>query len=398
MRLLEHHSKALLGEQGVRFPRGRLCRSGDDAADTAATVGPVAVKALVARGGRGKAGGVRFAETSEEARSAAVDILGSDLGGETVDEVLVEEWVTGEEIFVSWTYDFDARSPVLLASRQGGVDIEEEVASSADVLIRHRHDPRREFFPYEGRRIASELMGLSPKASMSFGAFAAQLWNVFSVNDAWLTEVNPAIIGADGSIVAASAVIELDDGAAFRHPSWDAMRPAEESTELEAMVEAADRADPNTSGVRFQQIEGGDLLYLVFGGGSGLTYFDYVYDRGFTPATYVDVSPGRGLDKIRLVFDAAFSLPPTRGVVMTLPHANLAQVDRMAEQFVASYKEHAERWAGVPVVVRMCGPGEDRARTLLSEIPVQVFGDEVTIEQAIDSLLDQLRAAAEGRP
>jgi succinyl-CoA synthetase beta subunit len=396
VRLLEHQSKRLLGEQGVTFPTGRACTSPQEAFEEAASVGPVAVKALVARGGRGKAGAVRKATSPEEARQAATDILGSDVGGDTVREVLVEQWVEGEELFVSWTYDFDSRAPVLLATREGGVDVEESVGGTGHGLVRLEHDPRRDFFPYEGRRVARERMGLTGRAAMAFGVLAAQLWEAFRQNDAWLVEVNPAILRADGSIVAASAVMELDDAAAARHADWTDFATGKTSTALEAMVEAGDRADPNTSGVRFQQIDEGDLLFLVFGGGAGLTYFDFVHDRGFLPATYVDVSPGRGIDKVRLVFDAAFSLPPKRGVVMTLPHANLAQVDRIAEQFVASYTAHASDWAGVPMVVRLCGPGEERARALLADVPADVFGDEVTIEEAIDSLLDRLAATTGG--
>jgi succinyl-CoA synthetase beta subunit len=390
MRVLEDDAKVILARHGVRVPQGRVCSDPESAFLAAAELGPVAVKALVAQGGRGKLGLVKLAKTPEAARDAASDILGRDASGEAVDQLLVEEWISGREIFLAWTYDFDSRGPVLLASAHGGMEVEDDLSKDRGSLVRWDHDPRRDFFPYEGRRLAFEKLGLTGRAASAFGVLASQLWEAFRESDAWLLEVNPAVVLADGTLAAVDAVLELDDNAASRHPEWASLASDHHSTELEAQVEEADRLDPHTGGVRFQEIDGGDVLYLVFGGGAGLAYFDYVREKGFKPATYVDLSPGRGVAKVRRVFDAAFSLPTKRAVIMTLPHANLASVDQIVEQLVESYESVSDKWAGVPVVVRVCGPGEERAYELLKRIPCVAFGDEVTIDEAIDSVLDRL--------
>lgn len=392
MRLLEFQSKDLLRRYGIPCPDGRVCTSPAEAARAAEELGPAAVKAQVPAGRRGLAGGVRLAATPGEAEAAARDLLGGELLGRVVERVLVEQAVEiVEEIFVSWTYDSRSRTPVVLASRQGGVDVEAQVAEGGAVSV--PVDPRRRFEPYQGRELGVDL-GVAPGVLAGFGDLVARLGRVFAEQDAFMVEVNPLAVTADGRLCAVGAAVELDDDSAHRHPDWPEDLLAPRLSEHERAVVAADADDRGTSGVRYQELDG-DVIYLVIGGGSGLTYMDYL-DRvhGLRPANLIDVSPGRGLAKLQVAIRGALSRPGGRGVLFTLPHSNLARVADVFEQFALAFEQVRDTWEPVPIVLRMSGQGDDVARARAAEIPnCTFFGDEVSIEEAIDHFASLLEPA-----
>ena len=214
MRLLEYESKSLLREAGLNTPRGELARSAAEAADIVRDLGcPAVLKSQIPLGGRGKAGGLAFVSSPEEASSAAEDLLSKQLRGHEVTSLWVEEQIVIiEELFLSVTYAPMAKCQVLLASRSGGVEIE----AMADTVRRYHLPARRSWPTYRSREIASDL-GFTGKPLLTLTRAIDRLVRTLSDLDALLVEVNPLVLTTDGRLVALDAHVDLDDDALYRH-------------------------------------------------------------------------------------------------------------------------------------------------------------------------------------
>lgn len=394
-RLLEHHAKALLREAGVRVPAGEVVASPEDAFRAAKTLGgSVVVKALVPVGGKGKAGVVRMAETPEDAARAAGELLGRTVGGWEVRQVLVESRVeSGRELFAAFTFDTLARGPVLLASTEGGVNIEEAVAGGVGSLVRRDLDARRGLRRHEAVELCEEL-GLGGSAVTAVADAVFRLGDLFRRADARIAEINPLVLTSGGEALAVGVALIVDDEALYRHPEFRNIleytgerfwRPpnAREREVLEAMDQGA---------VRYVEMDEGEIANLVIGGGGSVLCFDLIQQYGAQPAFYMDFSPGGSPEKIRTLYGVALSKPGLQGVLLAGNIYSLVRVDVMARAFVAALDESGIDTARVPLVVRLAGPGEEAVPALFDGRPgVECYTDDVTLEWACRRIVERVR-------
>jgi succinyl-CoA synthetase beta subunit len=372
MKLYEHEGKALLSRYGVAVPRGSLITTHADPD----VVAPGVVKAQVLTGGRGKAGGVRFAESPIDVRRAVGDLLGSELFGETVGAVLVEEAISiAEEFYLGLVIDRGLRAPLFLLSDQGGVDIEqvqpERIArASVDPLLGPRVSVAHVLAEHLGRP----------------AAFATHLWPVleavyalFADTEAELVEVNPLALDADGRWVALDAKVVLDDKAAARREEFRPLLTARRGfTPWERQS-----ANLGMSAVEL----GGKVLVIAGGAGASMATADLVAAHGMTLAGVVDLSGGLTLDPdaSRLAMRALASLGAP--VVLYNAFTQVAHCDIIADAIVDGFGAHRER-----VVVRMKGNRSSLGRQKLAAAGFRV---EEELSAACEQVLRVVASSAE---
>lgn len=403
-RIVEDIAKKLLGEAGLPVPRGRVARGGEEAAQIAAELGgPVVVKALVPASRRGIAGGVLFAQGSEEARDKAEHLLGRDLLGYPVRAVLVEERVAGvQELFFSIAFDSAARRPVILAGGQGGVDVESHVQREGmgRLITSIATGPSAAELEVLWRRQGVDEPVLGRIIRASLGA-----WEVFRRYDLVLLETNPLLVTSTGQVVVASAIMQADEEALFRQPRLQrfvepgADRRLGLATERERLVAEADRADPYRGAAKFIELGCGDIAFLVTGGGGSLTCFDLLRDFGGRPANYVDLSPGFSRNKLEALMRAALTVPGVRGALVGGAIKSNMAVDLFIEVLIEMLNDLGLDPGTFPVVARVAGLGEERALALSTKMPgLEAYGRETSLEETCRRLVDRLsRSGGEGR-
>ncbi|MCK4484202.1 MAG: acetate--CoA ligase family protein, partial [Candidatus Thorarchaeota archaeon] len=218
MKLLEHEAKDIFRAFNMPTPPGGVAKTPEEAMNLAAKVGkPVVIKAQVLSGKRGKAGGVKFADTPEQAKEVAKHILGLKINNLPVEAVLVEEKLDiQQEIYAGITIDRNRREYVVIGSGAGGMSIEELAEKSPEKIVKLHVDPSIGFMPYNARAMATK-MGFRGKQINKLGSFFLKLWNIVEAHDVELTEINPLILTKDGRFLAADARLNVDDNALFRH-------------------------------------------------------------------------------------------------------------------------------------------------------------------------------------
>jgi succinyl-CoA synthetase beta subunit len=353
MNLLEHSAKeAVLRPAGFPAPDGRLCRTPDEASSAAADLGLVVVKAQVPTGKRGKAGGVRKADSPEEAAEAARRILALTIGGHPVESVLVERRaVIQRELYASVVHDPATRSPLVLFSTEGGMDIEEIAAERPDRISRCVVDVLGGFGEQQARQMLDDLdLGA---ATPAVAVVLASLYRVFAANDAELVEINPLALLADGSLVALDCKLTIDDAALFRHPELAALGAPEPRTELERRGQAL--------GLKYIELEG-NVGVLANGAGLTMTTMDVIRHFGGRPANFLEIG-GDAYTKAEPALDLVLSNPGVKSLVINFCGA-YARTDVMADGVVKAWQALKP---GLPVFFSIHGTGEDEAVRLVEE-------------------------------
>ena len=362
MKVHEYQAKEILRRFGVPVPRGRVAETPQEAARVAAEIaGPVAVKAQVHAGGRGKAGGIRLASNPAEAEKTAADILGMRLvthqtgpQGVLVRKVLVEEATTPQrELYLGMVVDRAAEMPVMMASEAGGVDIEEVAARSPEKVLKAHIDPATGFRPFMGRRLAYGL-GLDVAQLKPAGELMASLYRAFVENDCSLAEVNPLALTGDGRLVALDAKLNFDDNALFRHPDIAQMRDMSEEDPLE--VEAS------RSGISYVKLDG-SIGCMVNGAGLAMATMDVIKLAGGEPANFLDVGGGASADQVSGALRILVADRQVRAVLINI-FGGILRCDILAEGVIAAVKELG---VSVPIVIRMEGTNVDEGKRLLRE-------------------------------
>lgn len=329
MKLTEFQAKQLLSQHGIAIPPGRLVTSADDARVAAdALGGRVAVKAQVRSGGRGKAGGIAIVASADEAADAATRLLGSELNGETVNELLIEQAVDiASERYLAVMIDPSAGRPLLMRSDQGGVEIESMTEGIERTVL-----PATGFTPPD--------------------PFAGKVIDAFAALDALLVEINPLAITSDGSMIALDAKIELDDAAAYRqtHPASD---PAEGTERERAAAEL---------GLRLIEL-GGDIAVLANGAGLTMATMDAIVHAGGSPANFLEIG-GDAYTKATPALKLVLSQPGVRSLLVNFCGA-FARCDVMTAGVI-------EAWTSLrpdlPINFMISGTGQDEARAMVREL------------------------------
>jgi succinyl-CoA synthetase beta subunit len=389
-RLLEHDAKSLLAARGIPIPRGVPAASPDEAEAAARDVGgDVVVKALVPANRRGVAGGIRMASTPAEARAAAEELLRSEVGGLRVDRLLVEERLELErELFLSIVLDEDRGRPVVLASRHGGVAVEETFADPARAPAALELDPWRPALPF-GYRQLWRLAGIEGPDVQHLAALTDRAVRAFYELDATTLELNPVAI-VDGGAVAVGALVSVDDGGLGRQPEVAAVAVAEglgrAATALEQQAAAVAAADPYRGTARFIQLDG-DIALLVGGGGGSLVFFDAVRRAGGRPACYTEIGGNPSAEKVRGLANVVLSCPGVRGLLVGHNITNNTQVDLVAQGVVAALADRGLDARTFPVIARELGTNDEEGRRLFEQAGIEYCGEDVTMDAAAQRIV-----------
>lgn len=369
MKIHEYQAKKLLEQYGVPVPRGRAASSPEEAADIARELDiPVAVKAQIHAGGRGKAGGIRLANTPAEAYEAAVQMLGRRLvthqtgpEGRLVRMVLVEEALRpARELYLSVVLDNSLAMPLLMASDAGGVDIEEVAAQSPERIHRLPVDPAVGFQPFMGRQLGLAI-GLRGDALKEAVTAMAGMYRLFIEKDCSLVEVNPLVVTEEGRLLAADAKVNFDDNALFRHPDVAALRDPHEEDPLE--VQAQQMGISNY--VRLS----GDIGCVVNGAGLAMATMDAIKLAGGEPANFLDIGTVNNVERVVNSFRILTSDERVRAILINI-FGGMARVDVIAEGIVRAFQEMDVR---VPVVVRLAGTNLEAGERILAQSGLPVI-------------------------
>jgi succinyl-CoA synthetase beta subunit len=363
MKIHEYQGKEIFRKYGVATPRGIACFGVDEAVQAASKLGGKVwvVKAQIHAGGRGKGGGVKVAKSLEEVRANAKRILGMQLvthqtgpGGQKVRRLLVEEGADiAKELYVGMVVDRGTQRVVLMASAEGGMDIEEVAAKTPERIHKVFVDPAAGLTDGEARGVAKKI-GVPHSALAQASALLQGLYQCFWDTDASLLEVNPLILSGDGRVVALDAKINFDDNALFRHPEIVALRDLDEEDPLE--IEAS-RHD-----LSYISLDG-NIGCMVNGAGLAMATMDTIKLFGGSPANFLDVGGGATAEKVTAAFKIMLSNPKVKAILVNI-FGGIMKCDTIAAGVVAAAREVK---LAVPLVVRMKGTNEDLGKKILKE-------------------------------
>ena len=377
MRLHEYQAKGIFAEAGMPTPDSRLAESTDEVLSAAASIGyPVAIKAQVHVGGRGKAGGIELVDDEDEAREAADAILGMDLKGYHVDRVLVEAAVDfTDELYVGVTMDRGEGKPVAMVSEKGGVDIEAVAEETPEAIAREHVDPAFGLHPYQARRAVAEA-GIPKEVSRDVVSVLTTLYDLYESRDASDAEINPLMVTGEGEVVAADAVLNVDEDALFRQPELAEMEEGSYVDDLERKA--------GEYGFDYVRLSGN---VGIIGNGAGLvmTTLDLVDYYGGEPANFLDVGGGAKAERIANALDMVFSDENVESVVFNI-FGGITRGDEVAKGINEALDGFDE--LPKPVVVRLAGTKAEEGMEILNTDLLQV---EETLEAAVERAVENAR-------
>ncbi len=355
MKLHEYQSKRIFARYDVPIPRGDVAATPIQARQIAARLGRrVVIKAQVLVGGRGKAGGIRLAGHPDEAERIADQILGMSIKGLTVKKVLVDEAADiTKEIYLGIVLDRARRRPVMMASSEGGVEIEEVARVTPERIIRVEIDPFLGLQGYQGRELAFGI-GLSKEVVRDFSKIAQSLYQAFMECDASLAEINPLVVTGDGRLLAVDGKMLLDDNALFRHFELAEMRDADEETPEEQ--------EARRHGLSYVKLDG-EIGCMVNGAGLAMATMDITKLHGGEPANFLDIGGGAQADKVAAALRIILSDRNVKAVLFNI-FGGITRCDEVARGILEALREVP---TGVPMVARLVGTNEEEGRQILGE-------------------------------
>ncbi len=371
MDLYEYQGKELLRQFGIETLEGTVVRSPEDAKKAAEQFGgTVAVKAQVLTGGRGKAGGIKVVHDPADAEEAARQILGMDIKGHEVKQVLVEAGAAiASEMYLSITVDRAEKKPLILFSTEGGVDIEEVAETKPEALVKIHVDPLLGLLPYEVRELTFSA-GLEGDVAKGVGKTLQNLYKAFTESDASLVEINPLVTTEDGRVLALDAKVTVDNSSLFRHQNIAELHD----------VEAADPEEQRAleAGLQYVKLDG-DVGILGNGAGLVMSTLDVVAQAGGDPANFCDVGGGADAEKISEALDIVTSNRQVKSVLFNI-FGGITRGDEVARGLLGAL-ERSE--INLPIVVRLDGTNAEEGRQILSEnTPENVYTEETMLDAA----------------
>jgi succinyl-CoA synthetase beta subunit len=368
MKIHEYQAKELFRSAGIPVPRGGLALTAAEAKAIAEDIGaPVVVKAQVHAGGRGKGGGIRKADDAAQAEEAAGAILGMSLvthqtgpAGKTVRKVLVEEATAiDKEFYVGLVLDREASRVAVIASPEGGVEIEQVAAEHPEKIFRESVDPVQGLMPFQARRLAYRL-GLSGKEAGAAAKVFLGLYKVFQSKDASLAEINPLVRTAEGAVLALDAKVNFDDSGLFRHKDVAALRDEDEEADWERKARE----------VRISYVSlDGDIGCLVNGAGLAMATMDIIKHEGGEPANFLDVGGGADAAQVTAAFKLILGDPKVKAILVNI-FGGIMRCDTIANGILAAA---GELGIPVPLVVRLEGTNVEEGKALLEKSDVELI-------------------------
>ncbi len=370
MKIHEYQAKALFRRQGMPVPRGLLCRTVEEVGKAHAQLdGAVSVvKAQIHAGGRGKAGGVKIAKSREQAEQHGRALLGQILcthqtgpEGRRVMKVLVEEGLAiDREFYAAIAVDRKRGAPVLLASSEGGTEIE---SIPREKMLQETLHPHEGLLPFQARAVAYAL-GLKGASAGEGAKVLAALARLFLDLDCSLAEINPLVLLEDGKVLALDGKVTFDENALFRHPDLEEMRDPEEEDAAEARA-----ASHQLSYVKLD----GSIGCMVNGAGLAMATMDIIRHHGGAPANFLDVGGGASVERVTEAFKIIVEDRNVRAILVNI-FGGIVKCDLIAEGILGAVKAVSLE---VPLVVRLEGTNVERGRQLLKEsgLPIQTAAD-----------------------
>ncbi|GAB4153281.1 MAG: ADP-forming succinate--CoA ligase subunit beta [Planctomycetota bacterium] len=354
MKIHEYQAKQILAQYGVRIPRGEVAASPGEVRAIAEKFGStVVVKAQVHAGGRGKAGGIKVARDPDAAQAAAEAIIGMDIKGRPVRKVLVEEGVDiAKEVYVGVIFDRAKKSHTLIASAEGGVEIEELAKTSPEKILKETVDPRIGLQPFQIRNLVWG-MGFSAPVDTQIYKFINALYKAFISTDSSLAEINPLVITGSGEVIACDAKMNFDDNALFRHKDIAEMR--------DPFEEDASEREASDKHLNFIKLDG-NIGCMVNGAGLAMATMDMIKHFGGEPANFLDIGGGAKAQQVKDALDIILRDPSVKAIFINI-FGGIVRCDLVAEGIIA-----AKRELGIdrPIVIRLIGTNDEKAREMLS--------------------------------
>ncbi len=387
MKIHEYQGKELFRKYGVATPHGIPCFSADEAVEAAQKLGGNGwvVKAQIHAGGRGKGGGVKLAKSLDEVRRFSSQILGMQLvthqtgpGGQKVRRLLIEEGADiAQELYVGMVVDRGTQRAVLMASSEGGMDIEEVAAKTPEKIHKLFIDPARGLTDQDAQDIARKI-GI-PDASVKDGARLLQaLYRCFDETDASLAEINPLIVTRQGKVVALDSKLNFDDNALYRHAEIQEMRDLDEEDPAEVEASKHD--------LSYIQLDG-DIGCLVNGAGLAMATMDIIKVCGGSPANFLDVGGGATTERVTEAFKIMLRNPSLKAILVNI-FGGIMRCDVIAQALVEASKAVSLR---VPLVVRLEGTNVDIGKKILADSGLPIIS-----ASNMDDAAKKVVAAAKG--
>ncbi|HUN65721.1 MAG TPA: ADP-forming succinate--CoA ligase subunit beta [Bacteroidota bacterium] len=388
MKIHEYQGKEILRKFGVAVPQGRVAFSVDEAVDAAKALGGNVwvVKAQIHAGGRGKGGGVKVAKSLEEVRTHASQILGMRLvthqtgpEGKIVKRLLIEQGIQiAKELYVGITLDRARSQNVVMASTEGGVEIEKVAAETPEKILKEYINPTLGFRDFQARKIAFGL-GLTGDAFKNGVKFFLALYRAYEESDASLAEINPLVLTTGGEVLALDAKMNFDDNALFRHADIVAMRDLEEEDPLE--IEAS------KSNLNYIKLDG-NVGCMVNGAGLAMATMDIIKLAGGEPANFLDVGGGANVTTVSNGFRIILSDKNVKAILINI-FGGIVRCDRVANGVVEAARSVN---VTVPIVVRLEGTNAGEAREILAKSGLN-FAVASTLKEAAEKVTSALKAA-----
>jgi succinyl-CoA synthetase beta subunit len=363
MKIHEYQAKAILAKHGVPVPQGEVVLDADAARAAAERLGggTVVVKAQIHAGGRGKGGGVKVVKGPQAAAEAAAKMLGMTLvthqtgpAGQKVGRLLVEQGLQiTRELYLGLVIDRASERPVIMASPDGGVEIEKVAEETPDRIFKEFIHPGVGLAAFQARKLAFAL-GLEGKQIAQAVSFMTAVWEAFKATDASLIEINPLIVTEDGSLLALDAKMNFDDNALYRHADIKALRDVAEEDPLE--VEASKFS------LNYIKLDG-TVGCMVNGAGLAMATMDIIKLAGGSPANFLDVGGGANAEQIRNAFKILMSDTSVRAVLINI-FGGILRCDVLAQGVIAAVRELG---VPVPIVIRMEGTNVEQGKQMLKE-------------------------------
>lgn len=355
MNLHEFQGKEIFARFGIPVPMGLVARTAPEAMLHARSInGPVVVKAQVHSGGRGKAGGVKLAKDPMEAESKASAILGMDIKGHRVNQVLITTATDiAREIYLGIVLDRGARKPLIMASAAGGIDIEEVARTAPEKLVKFHLESKGSFRPWMARWVAFQIEK-EPKVALQVASILEKLVRVYWECDCSLAEINPLVVTPDGVVLAIDAKVVLDDNGLVRHPEFEALRDGESDTERLA----------REKGLSFIPLDG-TIGCVVNGAGLAMATMDLVKHFGAEPANFLDIGGSSNPEKVVAAMTIITSDPKVKAILFNI-FGGITRCDDVARGIVTALERNP---VSLPIVVRLTGTNEEEGRAILAKAP-----------------------------
>jgi succinyl-CoA synthetase beta subunit len=375
MKIHEYMAKQIFAKYGVPTPNGVVINSLEEFETKKSNLTyPIAIKSQVLVGGRGKAGGIKFANSEDEARAVITELLGFEIKGIKVRKLLLEqkaELTDAKELYVGFTVNREARAITCIMSSKGGVDIESVARESPHDIAKLNLDPELGLQQYHCRKLAKQI-GLSGKAMLKVADVTAKLYKAFIALDAELAEINPLILKPDSTILAVDSKLNIDNNSLFRHPEFKTERETtEEFTDLEKEAREA--------GLAYVDLEG-DIGIIGCGAGLVMASLDILKQYDGDPANFLDVGGGATAENMAKALSIVMRKPGVKSIFVNI-FGGITRCDEIAKGIVDIAPK-------IPISVRMMGTNQEEGIRILKDNNYQVFN---TLEDSAENAVQLAR-------